>query len=247
MWIVQLALRRPYTFVVLALLIFIIGPLTLRQTPTDIFPNINIPIVSVIWRYTGLSTEEMEGRIVSPFERAMSATVNDIEHIESQTYNGVGVIKVAFHPSANIQTGLAQVVAIAQTMLSSFPPGATPPLILSYNASTVPILQLALSSRTLAEHELFDLANSFMRTQLATVQGAILPFPYGGKFRQVMVDIDPMALQAKGLSPLDMVNAINAQNLVLPTGTVKMGSFATISRGAERAVISRVAGRTGRH
>ena len=225
MWIVQLALRRPYTFIVLALLILIVGPLTLKRTPTDIFPSINIPIVSVIWRYTGLSTEEMEGRVVAPFERAMSATVNDIEHIESQTYNGVGVIKVAFHPSANIQTGLAQVVAIAQTMLSSFPPGATPPLILSYNASTVPILQLALSSRTLAEHELFDLANSFMRTQLATVQGAILPFPYGGKFRQVMVDIDPMALQAKGLSPLEMVNAINAQNLVLPTGTVKMGSF----------------------
>jgi multidrug efflux pump subunit AcrB len=225
MWIVQLALRRPYTFIVLALLVLIIGPLTILRTPTDIFPSINIPIVSVIWRYTGLSTEEMEGRIVSQFERAMSATVNDIERIESQTYNGVGVIKVAFHPSANIQTALAQVVAIAQTVLTSFPPGAQPPLILSYNASTVPILQLALSSRTLAEHELFDLANQFMRTQLATVQGAILPFPYGGKFRQVMVDIDAQALQAKGLAPLDVVNAINAQNLILPTGTVKMGSF----------------------
>jgi multidrug efflux pump subunit AcrB len=232
MWIVQLALRRPYTFIVLSLLIFIIGlllvtPLGPRsiRTPTDIFPSINIPIVSVIWRYTGLSTEEMEGRIVSQFERALSATVNDIERIESQTYNGVGVIKIAFHPSANIQTALAQVVAIAQTVLNSYPPGASPPLILSYNASTVPILQLALSSKTLPEHELFDLANQFMRTQLATVQGAILPFPYGGKFRQVMVDIDPRALQAKGLAPQDVVNAVNAQNLILPTGTAKIGSL----------------------
>jgi CzcA family heavy metal efflux pump len=225
MWIVQLALRRPYTFIVLALLILIVGPLAIMRTPTDIFPSINIPIVSVIWRYTGLSTEEMEGRIVSQFERAMTATVNDIERIESQTYNGVGVIKVSFHPSANIQTALAQVVAIAQTVLASFPPGAQPPLILSYNASTVPILQLALSSKSLAEHELFDLANQFMRTQLATVQGAILPFPYGGRFRQVMVDIDPRALQAKGLAPQDVVNAVNAQNLILPTGTVKIGSL----------------------
>ena len=225
MWIVQLALRRPYTFIVLALLILIIGTLSILRTPTDIFPSINIPIVSVIWRYTGLSTEEMEGRIVSQFERALSATVNDIERIESQTYNGVGVIKVAFHPSANIQTALAQVVAIAQTVLNAYPPGASPPLILQYNASTVPILQLALSSKTLPEHELFDLANQFMRTQLATVQGAILPFPYGGKFRQVMVDIDPRALQAKGLAPQDVVNAVNAQNLILPTGTAKIGSL----------------------
>ncbi len=225
MWIVQLALRRPYTFIVLGLLILIIGPLAIMRTPTDIFPTINIPVVSVIWRYTGLSTEEMEGRIVSNFERAMSATVSDIERIESQTYNGVGVVKVFFHQGANIQTGLAQVVAISQTMLVAFPPGATPPLILQYNASTVPILQLALSSKTLAEHELFDLANAFMRTQLATVQGAVLPFPYGGKFRQVMVDIDSRALQAKGLSPLDVVNAVNAQNLILPTGTAKIGTL----------------------
>ena len=225
MWIVQLALRRPYTFIVLGLLILIIGPLAIMRTPTDIFPTIDIPVVSVIWRYTGLSTEEMEGRIVSNFERAMSATVSDIERIESQTYNGVGVVKVFFHQGANIQTGLAQVVAIAQTMLVAFPPGATPPLILQYNASTVPILQLALSSKTLAEHELFDLANSFMRTQLATVQGAVLPYPYGGKFRQVMVDIDTRALQSKGLSPMDVVNAVNAQNLILPTGTAKIGSL----------------------
>src|SRR5262252_6199500 len=231
MWIVQLALRRPYTFIVLALLILIISPMMIFRTPitpgtpTDIFPNINITVISVIWRYTGLSTEEMEGRIVSQFERALTVTVNDIEHIESQTYNGVGVIKVFFHPSANLQTSLAQIVAIAQTVLSAYPQGATPPLILQYNASTVPILQLAMSSRVLAEHELNDLANSFMRTQLATVQGAVLPFPYGGKFRQVMVDLDSRALQAKGLSPMDVVNALNLQNLILPTGTVKIGSL----------------------
>jgi multidrug efflux pump subunit AcrB len=225
MWIVQLALRRPYTFIVLGLLILIMGPLAIRNMPTDIFPQINIPVVSVIWRYTGLASEEMEGRITSQFERAMSATVNDIEHIESQTMNGVGVVKVFFHGGANIPTSLAQIVAIAQTMLQSFPPGATPPLILQYNASTVPILQLALSSKTIAEHELFDLSNSFMRTQLATVQGAVMPFPYGGKTRAVMVDINTQALQSKNLSALDVVNAVSNQNLILPTGTAKIGSL----------------------
>jgi multidrug efflux pump subunit AcrB len=225
MWIVQLALRRPYTFIVLALLILIIGPLAIMRTPTDIFPNINIPVVSVIWRYTGLSTEEMEGRIVSNFERAMSATVNDIARIESQTYNGVGVVKVFFHPTANLPASLAQIIAIAQTVIGGYPQGTTPPLILTYNASTVPILQLSLTSKSLGEHELFDLANSFMRTQLATVQGAVMPYPYGGKFRSVMVDIDMRRLQAKNLSPLDVVGAINAQNLVLPTGSAKIGEF----------------------
>ncbi len=225
MWIVQLALRRPYTFIVMALLVLIVGPLTIVRTPTDIFPSIDIPVVSVVWRYRGLLSEEMEGRIVAPFERAMTATVNDIERIESQTVNGIGVVKVFFHPSGSVQLGLAQIAAIAQTMLGQFPPGANPPLILSYNASTVPILQLALSSKSVPEHELFDLANSYMRTQLATVQGAVLPTPYGGKVRQIMVDIDPRALQAKGLSPLDVVNAVNAQNLVLPTGNAKIGSL----------------------
>ncbi len=225
MWIVQLALRRPYTFIVLALLILIIGPLAILRTPTDIFPNINIPVVSVIWRYTGLSTEEMEGRIVSNFERAMSATVNDIARIESQTYNGVSVVKVFFHAGANIPASLAQIIAIAQTVIGGYPQGTTPPLILTYSASTVPILQLALSSKTLAEHEIFDLANSFMRTQLATVQGAVMPYPYGGKFPSVMVDIDSRALQSKNLSPLDVVNAVNAQNLILPTGTAKIGEL----------------------
>ncbi|MFN0316691.1 MAG: efflux RND transporter permease subunit, partial [Burkholderiales bacterium] len=156
MWIVQLALRRPYTFIVLALLILLGGTVAIVRTPVDIFPNINIPVVSVVWRYTGLASEEMEARIVAPFERALTATVNDIERIESQTVNGVGVVKVFFHPGASIQTGLAQVVAISQTVLGQFPPGATPPLVLSYNASTVPIVQLVLSSKSLAEHELLE-------------------------------------------------------------------------------------------
>ena len=225
MWIVQLALRRPYTFVVLALLLLIIGPLTILRTPVDIFPSINIPVVSVIWRYTGLASEEMEGRITSQFERAMTATVSDIEHIESQTFNGVGVVKVFFHAGASVPSSLAQIVAIAQTMLVSFPPGATPPLILQYSASTVPILQLALSSKTLAEHEIWDLANAHMRNQLATVQGAVIPFPYGGKTRQVLVDLDLKQLQAKNLAPQDVVSALNQQNLILPTGTIKIGSL----------------------
>lgn len=225
MWIVQLALRRPYTFIVLGLLVLIIGPLAILRTPTDIFPNINIPVVSVIWRYNGLSTEEMEGRIISNFERAMSATVNDIARIESQTYNGVGVVKVFFHPTAHLPASLAQIIAIAQTVIGGYPQGTVPPLILTYNASTVPILQLSLTSNKLAEHEMFDLANSFMRTQLATVQGAVMPYPYGGKFRSVMVDIDTRKLQEKNLSPMDVVDAVNAQNLVLPTGTAKIGEF----------------------
>ncbi|MCW5625978.1 MAG: efflux RND transporter permease subunit [Burkholderiales bacterium] len=225
MWIVQLALRRPYTFIVLGLLVLIVGPLAILRMPTDIFPSINIPVVSVIWRYNGLATQEMEGRIVSNFERAMSATVNDIERIESQTYNGVAVVKVFFHGGANIPASLAQITAVAQTVMGGFPQGTTAPLILTYNASTVPILQLALSSKTLGEHEIFDLANSFMRTQLATVQGAVMPYPYGGKFRSVMVDIDSRALQAKRLSPLDVVNAISSQNLILPAGSAKIGAF----------------------
>jgi multidrug efflux pump subunit AcrB len=225
MWIVQLALRRPYTFIVLALLLLIIGPLAIQRTPVDIFPSIDIPVVSVIWRYSGLSAEEMDGRLVASFERAMTSTVNDIEHIESQVSNGVGVVKVFFHPSANIQTSLAQIVAIAQTMLVAFPPGTTPPLILQYYASTVPILALALSSNSMPEHELNDTANSFMRTQLATVQGAVMPTPYGGKVRQVMVDIDPKLLQAKGLGPQDVVAALAQQNLILPTGLVRIGSL----------------------
>jgi multidrug efflux pump subunit AcrB len=224
MWIVQLALRRPYTFIVVALLLLIIGPLAIVRTPTDIFPNINIPVVSVVWAFNGLSAEEMEGRIVGTFERALTTTVNDIEHIESQSLEGVAVVKIFFHQGAQVQTALSQVTAISQTLLRVLPPGITPPLILSYNASTVPVLQLALSSKTLQEQQLFDLGNNFIRTQLATVQGAGIPFPYGGKQRQVQVDIDAAALQSKGLAPLDVVNAVTAQNLILPAGTAKIGT-----------------------
>lgn len=223
MWIVKLALRRPYTFIVLALLILIVGPVMILRTPTDIFPSINIPVISVVWAYNGLSAEEMEGRIVSNFERSLTSTVNDIEHIESQSLNGVAVVKVFFQTGAKIETALAQVTAISQTVLRQLPPAITPPLIVSYNASSVPILQLALSSKKLSEQQLNDIGVNFLRTQLAVVQGASVPFPYGGKVRQVMVDIDSAALQAKGLSPTDVVNAVNAQNLILPAGTVKIG------------------------
>src|ERR1700732_4020394 len=224
MWIVRLALRRPYTFVVMALLILILGPLAVYSTPTDIFPDIDIPIVSVIWSYTGLSADEMSTRIIGAYERGLTATVNDIEHIESTSLNGVGVVKVYFHPDVRIDMAMTQVSALAQASLRSDPPGTTPPFIIVYNASSVPILQLALSGETLSEQQLNDFAGNFMRVQLATVQGAVLPNPYGGKQRQVQVDLNTAALQAKGLSPNDVVNAIGTQNLILPGGTVKIGT-----------------------
>jgi multidrug efflux pump subunit AcrB len=224
MWIVKLALRRPYTFVVLALLILIIGPLTIYRTPTDVFPNIDIPVVSIVWNYTGLNSEDMSNRIVSVTERALTTLVDDIEHVESQSLDGVAVVKVFFQPNANINKAIAQVTAISQTQLRQLPPGTTPPLVITFNASTVPILQLALSSDKLSEQELFDLGVNFIRTRLITVPGAAIPFPYGGKQRQVQVDLDTAALQAKGLSPLDVVNAVSAQNLILPSGTAKIGS-----------------------
>ena len=225
MWIVRLALQRPYTFVVLAICLLLAGPLAILRTPTDIFPSIDIPVVSVVWTYNGLSAEDMAQRIVTGYERSLTNSVDDIEHIESQTLAGVAVIKVFFHPGADINRAIAQTSSGAQSMLRSMPPGTTPPLILSYSASTVPILRLALGSDTLPEQELYDLGNSFIRTQLATVQGASIPLPYGGKVRQVMVDLDTHALQARGLSPLDVVNAINAQNLILPGGTAKIGAL----------------------
>ncbi len=223
MWIVQIALRRPYTFIVLALLLLILGPLVIRRTPTDIFPAIDIPVVSVVWSYSGLPADEMATRMIANFERALTTTVNDIEHIESQSLPGVGVVKVFFQPRTNIDVALSQVTAIAQTLLRQLPPGATPPLVLSYNASSVPILQLALSSSKLAEQELFDLGNQFIRTQLATVQGASVPFPYGGKTRQIMVDIDPAALQSRHLTAADVSSAIGAQNVIVPSGSQKLG------------------------
>ncbi|HEY3654164.1 MAG TPA: efflux RND transporter permease subunit [Steroidobacteraceae bacterium] len=225
MWIVELALRRRYTFIVVALLIFIIGPLMVLRTPTDIFPNIDIPVLSIVWSFNGFSAEDMAHRVTSPVERALTTDVDNIEHIESQTLNGVAVIKVFFHPGADINRAIAEAAANSSSLLKNLPPGILPPLILSYNASTVPILQLALTSKTLPEQQLYDYGNNFIRTQLATVQGAAVPLPFGGKVRQIMVDIDSRALQARGLSPLDVVNAVNAQNLILPGGTAKIGAL----------------------
>ncbi|HXM65605.1 MAG TPA: efflux RND transporter permease subunit, partial [Candidatus Acidoferrum sp.] len=223
MWIVALALRRPYTFVVMALVIIILFFVTVFRTPTDIFPNIDIPVVSVVWFYSGMSPLDMADRIVANSERGITTTVNDIEHMESQSVNGLGVIKVFFRPGTNVQGAIAQITAIAQTTVRSLPPGTTPPLIISYSASTTPIIQLGLSSKTLPEQQLFDLGQNFLRNFLATVPGAATPFPYGGKIRQIQVDLDLPKLHAYGLSPNDIVNAVNAQNIILPTGTVKLG------------------------
>src|SRR5882724_2430300 len=223
MWIVRLALRRPYTFIVMAIAIALGGTLSLLRTPTDIFPRINIPVVSVIWIYPGMAPDEMSGRMVTISERVMTTTVNSIEHIESQSLNGVAVIRVFFQPDASIDAAVAEVTAINQTLLRIMPPGTTPPLIIRYSASNVPILQAALTSDTLSEQQIYDYGLNFIRTQLATVQGAQVPLPFGGKARQVMVDIDPAALFAKGLSPIDISNAVNVQNVILPSGTAKMG------------------------
>jgi CzcA family heavy metal efflux pump len=225
MWIVRLALARPYTFVVLALVILLLTPVVLTRTPTDIFPEINIPVITLVWNYTGLQPQEMEQRITSNSERSVTTLVNDVEHIESQSLNGIAVVKIYFQPTANVQVALAQTTAIAQTILRQLPPGTTPPLVAIFSASTVPVIQIGLTSDSLSEQQLFDFGNNFIRTQLATVQGAALPFPYGGKQRLVSVDIDNASLQSKGLSAVDIVNAVNAQNLILPTGTVKLGSL----------------------
>jgi multidrug efflux pump subunit AcrB len=225
MWIVRLALRRPYTFVVAALVILILGPIVIFRTPTDIFPDINIPVVSIIWNYSGLSAEDMSNRILNQTERSLTTTVDNIEHIESQSLNGIAVVKVFFQPHANINRAIAQVTAISQTQLRQLPPGTTPPLVIMYSASSVPIIQLALSGEKLSEQRLFDLGVNFLRTRLVTVPGAAIPYPYGGKQRQIIVDLNTNALQSKGLSPVDVVNAISAQNLILPTGTSKIGDF----------------------
>src|SRR5438876_7242206 len=223
MWIVALALRRPYTFVVMALLILILSPIVIFRTPTDIFPNIDIPVISIVWNYQGLAPQEMANRVTTVTERALTTLVNDIDHIDSQSLNGVSVVKIFFRPNANIQTALAQVTAISQTGLRFLPPGTTPPLVIQYSASTVPILQIGLSSRSLSEQQLNDLTQNFLRTQLITIPGAAIPFPYGGKPRVVSVDIDTQALQSKHLTPVDVVNAMSAQNLILPSGTAKIG------------------------
>ena len=223
MWIVRLALRRPYTFVVLSLLLFFLGPVVISRTPVDIFPNIDIPVVSIVWNYAGLSPEQLSDRIVVQFERGLTTTVNDIEHTESQTLNGVSVVKVFFRPTVNISQAVAQITAIAQTGLRQYPPGTTPPLVIQYSASSVPVLQLGLSGTGLSEQQLNDYGTNFIRVQLSTVQGASMPFPYGGKQRQIQVDIDTQKLQAYGLSSGDVVNAVSAQNIILPAGDVKMG------------------------
>jgi len=225
MWIVRLALRRPYTFVVVSLLLLLLAPIVILRTPTDIFPAIDIPVVSIVWNYQGLDAQQMSDRIVSQTERALTTLVDDIQHIESQSLNGIAVVKVFFQPTADIDKALAQVTAISQTQLRQLPPGTTPPLVITYSASTVPILQLALSGKGMSEQQLFDLGTSFIRTRLITIPGCAIPWPYGGKQRQVQVDLDTAALQSKGLSPLDVVNAISAQNLILPSGTSKIGTF----------------------
>jgi multidrug efflux pump subunit AcrB len=223
--IVRIALSRPYTFAVLALLLMIIGPLAALRTPTDIFPDIRIPVIGVVWQYTGLSPDQMSGRIVTPFERALTTTVNDIEHIVANSYNGVGIVKIFFQPNVDIRTANAQVTAISQTLIKFMPPGATPPLILNYNASTVPIIQLALSGEGMTEQSLFDFATNQLRTPLITVPGVAIPWPYGGKQRQIQIDINPSKLQALGLSGQDVASALAAQNLITPVGTQKIGEF----------------------
>ncbi len=223
MWIVRLALRRPYTFVVAALLLLLMTPFVLLRTPTDIFPSINIPVISVIWQYAGLNAREVEQRILYVHERSLSATVNDIEHIESNSYNGVGIIKVFLQPGANVDGGVAQITAVAQTVLRLMPPGQQPPLIIRYNAATVPILQYSLSSKKLSEQDVADLALNQVRIGLVNVPGAQIPWPYGGRLRSVVVDLDLNALKAKNLRPQDVVDAVNAQNLILPAGTAKIG------------------------
>ncbi|KVP84940.1 RND transporter [Burkholderia ubonensis] len=223
MWIVNLALRRPYTFIVMAIMIVLATPLALMRTPVDVLPSIDIPVISVIWNYNGLSAKEMTNRITAVHERVLTTTVNNIQHVESTTLPGTAVVKVFLQPGANMQTAIAQTVSSAQAIVRQMPQGATPPLVITYSASSIPVIQLGLSSKTLSEQSLADIALNFLRPQLITIPGAQVPFPYGGRTRVVAVDIDSKALMSKGLTPADVVNAVNAQNLVLPTGTAKMG------------------------
>src|ERR1017187_2690294 len=225
MWIVRLALRRPYTFAVFALLILILGAFSILTMPTDIFPNIDMPVVTVVWNFTGLSAQEMANRIVSNSERGVTTAVNDVEHIESQSLNGIAVIKVFFQPHVNIGSAVAQVTSISQVQLRSLPPGTTPPFIIQYNASSVPVLQLGVSAPGMNEQQIYDLATNTIRTRLATIEGGQTPFPFGGNQRQIQVDIDLRLLQAKGLSPAGVVAAVSAQNLIVPSGTMKIDRF----------------------
>ena len=223
--LVRVALTRPYTFVVLALLILIVGPLSALRTPVDIFPEIRIPVIAVVWQYTGLPPDQMSGRVMLNFQRSLTTTVNDIEHIEGTSYTGIGIVKVFFQPGTDIRTANAQVTAISQTVLKQMPPNITPPLILNYNASTVPIIQIALAGKGMSEQAVFDIAINTVRTPLVTVPGAAIPFPFGGKFRQIQIDLDSAAMQSRGLSANDVANALAAQNLLTPAGTQKIGNF----------------------
>ena len=220
---VSLALRRPYTFIVMAMLIVLATPFVLARMATDIFPEINIPVLSIIWNYGGLPAQEMGQRIAGQTERGLTTTVSDIEHIESQSLAGVSVIKIFFQPTANIETAIAQTVASVQTQVRQLPPGITPPLVIKYSASSIPVIQLALSSAGRPENSLFDSPINQLRPQLITIPGVAIPFPYGGKNRVISVDLDTQAMQARGLAPADVVNAVNAQNLILPSGTAKIG------------------------
>src|SRR6201998_1314612 len=223
MWIVRVALDRPYTFIVLAVLILVLSPIMILRTPTDIFPNINIPVVAVAWQFTGMNPEELEGRLTSTYERILTTTVDNIEHIESTTVNGQAIVKIYLQHGASLDTANAQVTAISQTVLRQLPPGTLPPLIINYSASSVPILQLGLSGNGLSEQQLNDLGQNFLRPQLVTVPGAVVPNVYGGKQRSIMLNLDPKLLPAKGLSPADVLTAMAAQNVVLPGGTAKIG------------------------
>src|SRR6201984_373953 len=225
MWIVRLALRRPYTFVVMAVLIAILGGTSIFTMPVDIFPYIDIPIVSVVWPYYGLSPEEMEKRVVTNFERNLTSGVNDIEHIESQSYKDIAVVRVYIHPNVQVDMAVAQVTAQMQSSIRSMPPGMFPANVLKYDAGSVPVLKLGLSSKTLPEQEIFDIGQNFLRAPLATVQGAAVSYPFGGKNRAIMVDLDLDELYAKQLSPLDVSNALNLQNLILPAGTAKLADI----------------------
>ena len=225
MWIVRVALQRPYTFIVLAVLILVLSPVMILRTPTDIFPNIDIPVIAVAWQYTGMNPEELEGRLTNTFERLLTIVVDNIEHIESTTVNGQAIVKLYLQHGASLDTANAQVTSGSQTILRFLPPGTLPPLIINYSASTVPILQLGLSGNGLSEQQLNDLGQNFLRPQLVTVPGSVIPFLYGGKQRQVMIDLNPGLMQSKGLAPQDVLNAVQAQNLILPSGTAKMGPF----------------------
>ena len=223
MWIVKLALTRPYTFVVFALLIFVLSPLVILRTPTDIFPNIDIPVISVAWTYTGLNPEDIEGRLTTPYEKVLTTLVDNIEHIESTSYNGAAVIKIFLQPHTSVDRANSQVVGASQFALRLLPSSIQPPEIINFSASSVPILQLGLSGQGLSEQQLNDLALNFVRTQMITVPGAVIPLPYGGKQRQVMINLDHNLMQARNISPTDVLNAVNTQSLVLPSGTVKLG------------------------